>query len=1841
MSTVDDRIVEMQFDNAAFEKNAKQSLSTLDKLKNAINIGESAKGLKGLDSVFSNSAFHGMAGNLDFISSRFTAMGMVAQTVMQNIINKVVQTGEHLVKEFTIEPVTGGFREYELKMGSVQTIMASSKKDLETVNGVLAELNTYADKTIYSFSDMTSSIGKFTNAGVDLDTAVKAIQGISNEAALSGANANEASRAMYNFAQALSSGAVKLIDWKSIENANMATEEFKSILLESAEKMGTVEKTSDGMYKALTKGAGGGFKEAFTSTAKFNDSLSSCWMTTEVLIDALSRYSDADDDVGRRAFAAAQDVKTFSQLMDTLKEAAESGWGESLEYIVGDFEEAKELWTGVNNIVSGILDGQAESRNKLLKEALDDKQDIYVTQQMFEQIAKDSGVGRKNLLKQNEDILKEHGTTVKELLRDQDQLQKAFDEGWFTVDDMTNASRGLVGEIKQLSDGLLEVGMGATSDDVKELQERLVELGYTVGDKGLDGIIGKDTLAALHEFQKEQGLEVTDIISKETLDALNKGQEGFNNIAKAAKEAGMSEEEYREKVLGVTEATDGRALAIDSIYNVYKAISSAIGTVGNAFNSVMPKLTGSDIFNAISKIHDFTENLSLSFTQSLNLAKVGSGLGNTLSFIGEGFKTLGGPVVKLAAGAMKSVADYALQGAGAIGGWLSKVTNAARANGFWTKSLDTMRSFLEPVGSLLSKLATGIKMYFDSLDKQAIMDKFTNKLKPLQDLFAKFGEKIASIRDNFAEWVDITDPEDILSGIQHAIHNLTNNSLVENVVNGFKRIKDAILGLFGKNSEIDPEGGPFEKLKEYAQPSGFLPKLMSNFELLKKSIVDAGGVFKFLGGVLSSFVSNAGTGIIDFIAKLVNGKSILGLAKAVIGFKSLATIIDMFKNISGLSGILGNVSEMFENFGGIVENFKNEGIGGLLGGSGEGFVGQASKLAKAFMTIAGGVLMLAFAFEKFASFNLDQVGSGLIAMGSSLAMVTSVFIAMKEFVPPEEATKIATAFTIMGVALNLVALAFGQFAGLGLEKTASGFWAMAGAMTVVLASMAVMKEVGPAIKGAAALMVMAAAMNILALAFKQFATMSFEDTGKALVAMMGAMGTVLLGMSELSAIQTGLLPAAVAMTIMAGAMFLMAGAFKAFADVKIESIGTAFVGLIASLAIMAGAAALVDAFGIALLAAAGIIAAFGLALSVLSGGLNGVSEAFKNLSSAGASILPQLSKAWESVKSSISQGVSQMVEAFKGIGSKISEKFQNVKDWIFNGGLSDALSDAITWGGDLISNLVGGLKGIGNKIRSKFTQAKNWVFNGSMKNAVTNALTWGKDLISNITGSLKGVGEKIKAPFARAKNWIFGSDGLGAAFRTAKTWGSDMITKLTDGIKDVGSSIKGFFVGAKNWVFGEGEGNDGLGSIISGALSWGGDVISNLTSGLGDVWSTITSHFNVSWEDVSTGLSEIPGKLYEWATSLPGQIVDGVSSIGGSVIDALKKLIFGDDADVVDSSSSKAFGDAIENQMEAGIEDINFSPYTESVFVGISDELAEAAENAEGVLDAGKTVGKNVVEGIGEGITMYKSTLSTSLTNIFNDLNDSFFTSKGSALGVKFANGILDSKVSAQAAGSGLSSAAASALSSFTSSAIQSGNYFGQGFGNGIQQEGGYVWQKAYQLGKDAVSALKKAIKEGSPSKLTFQSGKFFGQGFFNGIVALGKQVTNAATNMGKGAVDGLSTGIEHIGGILNGSLKLDPSIRPILDLSDIKNGIQIANGMLSGLGSTLSPSFAGIQGAVTTRNQNANPDVVGAINRLGNSLQGVQGNTYNVGGVSYADGSPVATAIDGLIMALELDRRM
>lgn len=371
MSSIDERIVRMKFDNAQFGAGASAALKTLEQLKNALKLEGASQGLHEVSAAASKFSTAPAQEQVSALGQKFTALQVAAITALSNIVNKAVDAGASLAKSLTIDPVMAGFREYETNLNSIQTILANTglkgAEGLAKVNAKLDELNHYADQTIYNFSEMARNIGTFTAAGVTLDVATNAIKGIANLAAVSGSNAEQASAAMYQLSQAISAGKLTLEDWNSVVNAGMGGKVFQDALMETARVHGVA------------------IDDIVKQEGSFRLSLQKGWLTSGILTETLSKFTGdltADQlksmgyneqqiagilEMAQVAVDAATKIKTFTQLIDTLREGVSSGWARTWQIVFGDFDEARTLFTEVGTAIGGMLQQSAEARNNLLQ----------------------------------------------------------------------------------------------------------------------------------------------------------------------------------------------------------------------------------------------------------------------------------------------------------------------------------------------------------------------------------------------------------------------------------------------------------------------------------------------------------------------------------------------------------------------------------------------------------------------------------------------------------------------------------------------------------------------------------------------------------------------------------------------------------------------------------------------------------------------------------------------------------------------------------------------------------------------------------------------------------------------------------------------------------------------------------------------------------------------------------------------------------------------------------------------------------------------------------------------------------------------------------------------------------------------------------------------------------------------------------------------------------------------------------------------------------------------------------------------------------------------------------
>lgn len=1237
--TIDERVVEMRFDNKQFESGVQTSLSTLEKLKKGLDLDGAAKGFDQLSTAAKRCDMSAIGRSVETVQAKFSAFEVVAMTALSNITNSAVNAGKRLLSSLTIEPVSTGFNEYELKMGSIQTIMASTGESLDKVNQKLDELNRYSDRTIYSFSDMTTNIGKFTNAGVKLDDAVAAIQGVSNVAAVSGANANEASRAMYNFAQALSAGYVKLIDWKSIENANMATVEFKTQLLESAVAAGTLTKTADGMYKTLAKGT------VIDATHLFNDSLQEQWMTTEVLTETLKDYADETTEIGKKAFAAAQDVKTWTQLLDTLKESAQSGWAETWQLVAGDYEEAKATLRTFSEFFSSIIDGSAEARNALLEGAL------MSSWGQIKNRVNETGISVDSFRDTLRETAESSVEGLDKIIEEAGSFDAALSKGWLTTDILSDTLDNLVSKA------------AGTQVSISELSdEQLQNIGYTQEQI--------EALRALSEEAKSSDSNLASLVS--TLDRQS-----------------------------------GRELLFDSLLNGAKAVQGLFQTIKGAWQDIFPPATSEQLYSLIEALHSASERIRDFFTQAEEGADGFTGAVNKpLQDIGNTFKGLFAilDIVKQAFSALWRVITPA---GSAVGGLLTGVLGLTGSFGEWLAKLDEsikkgdvfykgLKSIVDVVKGAITAVtgfaaAIGESLGFPGLDgATASVEAFLGTLK--KKVSAPGLEKLQAIFDGIctrAKWV-----KDAIVGMKDGVVDsmgkidgaVSGNKFVQ-VLTGIgtliREVASAIAGLLGKaidglintlsnadfNGILDflnalAAGGIIAAIRKFIDP---VEELENTFTSLKDWVKGlGGGVTKILDGVrgsleawqtklksdalgkiaasiavlsvsllvLSSIDSDKVTGSLaamgtmfaELIASMavldklsIDGKSANKTASAMIKMGAALLVLSLaMKNIAEL-----NPEQLAEGLIGVgvllaeVDLFLNTAK----------FDKKASKSATGMILFAAAIKILSSAVKSLGEMDWDDMAKGLVGVGVLLAEV-EVFLNNAKF--NGKAVLTATGIVILSSAIKVLASACKDFGSMSWGEITKGLTSIAALLLEITAFTKLTGDAKHVISTGLALIEIAAAMKIFASAMSDFGSMSGSEIAKGLVAMGGALAEVAIAVNLMP---KNMVSVGSGLVIVGAALKIVASALSSMGNMSWESIAKGLVamgGALAELAIglnvmngtLAGSAALLVAAGALTVLTPVLVILGNMSWESIAKGLITIAGAFTVMGVAGAVLGP-------------------------------------------------------------------------------------------------------------------------------------------------------------------------------------------------------------------------------------------------------------------------------------------------------------------------------------------------------------------------------------------------------------------------------------------------------------------------------------------------------------------------------------------------------------------------------------------------------------------------------------------
>ena len=583
---VDQRVVEMRFDNAKFEKNVQQSINSLNALNESLKFEGAEKGFAEVEKASEKVDFDRMTTALETLTGKFSALEVIGMTALVKITDKAIDTGTKLAKSLSIDQVMSGWNKYAQKTASVQTIMNATGKSITKVNSYLSKLMWFSDETSYGFTDMTSALSTLTAAGGDIEKMIPMIMGMANATAYAGKGAAEFQRVVYNLAQSYGTGAIQLIDWKSVEQAGASSQQLKQLIIDTAVELGKL-------------------KEGEVTTGTFDITLQKKWADREVMEKAFGKYAefaeavkaeldanpeyhnqaalaiealaDQYDEVTVKAFKAAQEAKSFSEVIDATKDAVSSGWMETFDILFGNYEEAKTFWSDLAEQFWDIFAGGMGGRNSWLKKAFNGGMD---------QLLDDTALGDVGdaFTKQLRRSLITNGKLTEQQIEDAGSFQKALENAGVTADDLY--------ERVQLS------------------------------------------LAGYEEIAKKSDKELaTEGVSRETL---NKTIDAYRKMAEAIQNGEVSLDSYATKMGKMS----GREHFFNGILNILKGINSVLGPIRDGFDEVF-HTDGGPLYSLLEGFDNLTSKLVLNEGTMESLTKLFKGLFSVLSVGGKAILVTG------------------------------------------------------------------------------------------------------------------------------------------------------------------------------------------------------------------------------------------------------------------------------------------------------------------------------------------------------------------------------------------------------------------------------------------------------------------------------------------------------------------------------------------------------------------------------------------------------------------------------------------------------------------------------------------------------------------------------------------------------------------------------------------------------------------------------------------------------------------------------------------------------------------------------------------------------------------------------------------------------------------------------------------------------------------------------------------------------------------------------------------------------------------------------------------------------------------------------------------------
>lgn len=1453
---VDERVVEMRFNNALFESKVQQTMRSLTALNEKLMFKGAEKGFEKVSDASEKVKFNALLNALDSLSQKFSAVEVIGVTALMRITNQAVDAGERLVKALSLDPIISGFQEYETQINAVQTILANTSSKgatLDQVNAALDELNHYADLTIYNFTEMTRNIGTFTAAGVDLDTSVSAIKGIANLAAVSGSTSQQASTAMYQLSQALASGTVKLQDWNSVVNAGMGGQVFQDALKETARVHGIA---IDSMIK----------KEG-----SFRETLSKGWLTSSILTETLQKFTgDLNEEtlksigytdeqikkimeMGKTANDAATKVKTFSQLKDTLTEALQSGWTQTWQTIIGDYEEAKELFTRFSDVFSDLINKSSEARNTVLAGGLNSG---------WQQLNTALGNSADFYSQMLEKVMLANGSISQKQIDDAGSFAKALQQGGVSAEQLQD---GLKESYKQLS------ALGALSDDALKA-------------KKLDP-------AQVRSLAKS-----------------------FEEVNQKVADGSLDLDIYSKKIGELS----GREHLIESIWNVFEALEKVVEPVARAWQKIFSPISADQVYNIAKSIDEFTANLSISDETADKIERTFSGIFAVLN-VGKNMLLTIGKALGKAFNAVSPLAGGFLSITAALGDCLVEMANAVNNSRAFKTTLDgiywiigKVSEGMQAFAGVLTNVSNNVSVVFDPLKTlgewfENFISFITPKLKWLADKIGEIFEElgsgasgafgnlngnalwgfanagmiaglIAGIKGFLEAFKDIgSTVKDTIGGVAELLNKLgeavtawKNNKNAETL----KTISTAVAILAGSLvvlSLVKPERLAASTGAMIALFAELLVALAIYDEIAKKTkkvgkgtssmVVMAAGVMILTSalkkiseietGKLLTSVIALGAVIAELVVAQVaiskwakdgakHAMSMLAMAAAV---RVLAEAVEQLADLGwdgiekGLIAVAGLLAEVAAFSG--LSNF-----GGLTAGKAVGI-----------LVLAAALSVLEKSVSAFSKMPVDELQNGIGALGAILGEI-AVFNMLSN--SAEHVLSTATALTILSGGLLILSNALANLGGMTLGQIGVALAAMAGGLIEMGVALTLVKG---SLGSATSFLIMSVVLNALVSPLKSLGEMSLEEIGHGLLAVGGALGIFAIAVGTMSLAGPIVIAVSAALSLLAGSFALLLGTMAAVSLMPLQME-----------ALVVALGTLGSAIGVFI---AGVIAGLGTAAGSIA---IAVAEIIVAVCNAIAQAVPAIGNALAQLIVAICNVIVQCSEpigqALFTLGTVVIQTIINLIAWAWDGGgegggikgaLSELLGNIVAWLSEHLNpiNMFGGLLGTISGFFGKIGEY--------MSQGLANGLNTGASVqIAN--NGVQTLCNKVKDFFRNA----FGINSPSTWMRKLGQWfapglinglnGTASIAKLNAGTKVFGENVKsglsGTFDGLNSWMFN--KGSDAASSFYNGL-----GAAKNIRTGSKDDWfdewyeKEISKYRNVTPNTVADDAAEdILGTLF-------------------------------------------------------------------------------------------------------------------------------------------------------------------------------------------------------------------------------------------------------------------------------------------------------------------------------------------------------------------------------------------